>query len=378
MKFGRITATLVVAIALGVGASASASASGKSTPAQDVAKAKQALEPYLKVPTKVLSTPLPKRPPSGQTVVFMECNNPACTLEGQGDEAAAKVLGWTFKEIPFQLANPSTLIAGMDSALQLKPVFVIETGVPVASFAGEVPKYKAAGVGIVVNTAVSKPNQTFLGDVKGERYAEKSAELLGDWFIEDSGAKGHALLPTFTSVSSSALETVGFTAFVGKNCSGCTVSSVDESLGQLAQDGGVSTTVSAVQANPDINYVIVPTSSAAVGLRAALDAAGRSDVKIAGASGTYQNLLNIASGTESASLTYSTGIDGYLDLDAGLHGMAGKKAQYKGDIYPPLMLVTKKNLANFGGPAAAKATGSPEFPANYAAQYAALWHIKQK
>ena len=381
MKFGRITATLVVAFGLGVGASASASASIKSTstPAQEAAKAKQALKPYLQPAKLILGTRLPKPPPKGKTVVFLECNNPNCTLEGQGVESAAKTLGWTFKEIPYQLSNTSSLISAMDSALQFHPAFVSETGIPVSAFAGEIPKYKAAGVGIVVNSVNAKSTQTLLGSIKGQVYSATVAKMLGNWFIEDSGGKGDALLPTITTVASSSGLTASFKAFVKRNCSKCTVSTVDESLQQFGTDGGVSATVSAVQANPAVNYVIVATSSAATGLRAALDAIGRSNVKIAGPSAEYNNYLAVANGTESAWVNFSFPIDGYADVDAGLHGLAGKKWQYKNDIFPgPLVLVTKESLPKLGGAEAAKATGSFDLPSNYVGQYKALWRINKQ
>ncbi len=379
MKFGKITAVLVVAITLGVGASTAASASSSSTSAQ-VAKAKQAVQGYLNVPKTVESTPLPKKPATGQTVVYLECDNAACTLDGEGAKAGAALLGWNFKEVPFQLANPSSLISGMDGALQMqpKPAFVVEVGVPEAAFAEEIPKFKAAGVGIVVNTAGTiTPDQTLLGYSKGGRYSQELGEMLGNWFIADSNGKGHALVQTFPAVAFSSQMTTDFEAVVKKNCSQCTASSVQISVVQLATDGGVSATVSAVQADPSINYVISPVFTAALGLKTALNTAGRTNVKIAGNGGQYANYEDIANGTESAWVNFSTIASGYVDIDAGLHGLAGGKYQYKQDINPPLVLVTKANLAKLGGPQAAKATGALEVPANYPAQYAALWHVKK-
>ena len=379
MKFERITAVFVVAITLGVGASTAASASSSSTSAQ-VAKAKQAVQGYLNVPKTVESTPLPKRPATGKTVVYLECDNAACTLDGEGAKNAAGLIGWNFKEIPFQLENPSSLITAMDSALQMqpKPAFVVEVGVPEAAFAGEIPKFKAAGVGIVTNTAGTiKTDQTLLGYSKAQRYAQQLAEMLGNWFIADSNGTGHALVQTFPAVAFSTQMTTDFESVVKKNCSQCTVSSVEISVVQLATDGGVSATVSAVQADPAVNYVISPVFTAALGLKTALDTAGRSSVKIAGDGGQYANYEDIANGTESAWVNFSTIASGYVDIDAGLHGLAGGKYQYKQDINPPLVLVTKANLAKLGGPQAAKATGAFEVPTNYPAQYAALWHVKK-
>ena len=87
--------------------------------------------------------------------------------------------------------------------------------------------------------------------------------------------------------------------------------------------------------------------SAVTGLSAALQTVGRSNVKIGGTGGEYQNFVNIASGTESAWVNQGTEGVGFNEIDAGLHGLAGGKYQYKSDIYVPLVLVTKSNLANW-------------------------------
>ncbi len=135
-RFGTFAGAVIAVTVLGVGASTSASSASASSPAQQAAAAKQALAPDLVAPTKLDTTPLPKAAPAGKTIVYLECDNTACTLDAQGIAAAAQVLGWTYKTIPFKLADPSTLISAMDSALQFKPYFVMETGVPEAAFAG--------------------------------------------------------------------------------------------------------------------------------------------------------------------------------------------------------------------------------------------------
>ena len=332
VRLGTISAALVLAVALGVGASPSASAASKSTPKQDVAKAKEALAPYLKPPTTLadFTTPLPTPAPTGKTVVHLACDNPNCTLNAANIEKAATALGWTFKNIPFKLADTSTLISAMDSALEFKPAFVTFTGVPEAAWAGEIPKYKAAGVGIVPTVSGTfKPDATILGYGNDTVYTTQLITILGNWFIQDSGGTGHALVLRFVEVPQAAWFADHFKKFVEANCSKCKVDLLDQSNQQLASQASAAATASAVQANPSVTHVITSVPSAVNGLRAALGTIGRNDVKIAGYLGTYQNFANIEAGTESAWVSQSRGAAGYNFLDIGLHGMAGKKAQYK-------------------------------------------------
>ena len=85
-----------------------------------------------------INTPLPAAPPSGKTVVYLQCDNPSCASSGADVSAAVTTLGlgWTYKSIPFKLADTSTFISAMDSALEFKPAFVVFTGVPEATWAG--------------------------------------------------------------------------------------------------------------------------------------------------------------------------------------------------------------------------------------------------
>ena len=379
-RLARIVVALAVVTALGVVASAPAGATTKtkSSPAQDAAKAKAAMQPFLKIPTTLAAaTPLPAAPKTGQTLVDLTCDNPSCASTAAGEAAAAAALGWTFKSVPFKLADTSTFISAMDSALAFKPAFVTFASLPQAVWAGEIPKYKAAGVGIVPDVAGTfKTDSTILGYSGDKSYAALAAQMLGDWFIQDSGGKGHLMLQNFPDVGVSVALTASMKKFVGANCKQCTVDTIDVPIAKLTTGQAPAVTVSAVQANPSVNYVFAADGSAALGLRSALNVIGRSDAKIGGLNGSYTDYTNVAAGTESAWINRTSGAGGYVDVDAGLHGMAGKKYQYKTDSYAPIMLVTKDNLPSLGGPEASKATGNFVAPSNYVDLYAKLWKVK--
>ena len=338
------------------------------------------MQPDLKIPTTLAGvTPLPAAPPSGRTIVSLTCNNPSCTISSQGVADAAARLGWTYKSIPFKLEDTSTFISAMDSALAFKPAFVVFAGVAEATWAGEIPKYKAAGVGIIPTGAGTfKPDDTIFGFANDVAYVAKVAEQLGDWMIQDSGGKGHVLMANYPEVPLSVNLTAAMKKFVAKNCGKCTVDSVDISNAQLASGASASTAVSAVQKNPAITDIFVPLATAALGLRTALDTAGRKDVKIGGLGAQYGNFVNVASGAESAWVNLNSGGNGYTYVDVGLHAMAGKKYQYKTDHYPPIFLVTKENLPSLGGPEAAKATAYFNLPVGLPDLFASVWKVATK
>ena len=85
-----------------------------------------------------------------------------------------------------------------------------------------------------------------------------------------------------------------------------------------------------MQANPSITHVI--TSVAECRERLA-GSAGRPSAGTTSRSPAtwvqYQNFANIEAGTESLGSASPEALRGYNFLDLGLHGMAGKKAQYK-------------------------------------------------
>ena len=134
----------VVACSSGTNSSTTSASSPKGTATSAaVAKEKAFLAHYQKAPTLIgHSTSFPKTPPKGKTFVSIQCDIPQCQLNAEGAQAAAAALGWKFKSVPFQLANPASLVAAMKTALQYHPIAVTFSGLPEAVWQSELGRFK--------------------------------------------------------------------------------------------------------------------------------------------------------------------------------------------------------------------------------------------
>ena len=104
----------------------------------------------------------------------------------------------------------------------------------------------------------------------------------------------------------------------------------------------METIVAGLQREPDIEYVVTPTSSFITGLPSALAAAGMTDrVKIASGAGTPQTLSNIQAGTEHATTGYAVAYSMWTTLDIMLRDMQGMDFEPHGNGGMPTQLLTQ-------------------------------------
>jgi ribose transport system substrate-binding protein len=369
--------TLVVAAAVLVALTAACSKPATSGPsgtapsgdAAAVQNAKAFIAPYLTAPTKIpLTEPLTSAPAPGKTIVFMQCELAQCKVIGDGVEAASKLVGWTYKSIPYQSTNPSTLIAGMDQALQYHPVAVALTSPPYALWQQEVPKYKAAGVALIPSFTGAVPiDSTVVANPASPQFSAKNGDLLANWFIADSNAQGDVLsvdVPDFPYLGDISNE---FNTVVARDCTTCTLTKLNIGIPDVVSGAIVTDIVSALRKNPSINYLIASDAAFVQALPSALKAAGLSGkVKVGGCCGVASVEAGLATGDFSA----ITGVNGnyaaYITVDAALRVSQGLPIPAnEWDL--PVGLLTKESLD--------KPSDSYDEPADYINQFKTLWKI---
>lgn len=375
-RAGTATATALLAMALtagcGGGTSSSAStgssgasvASGSGSGGGGVAAAQAEVKTAMATPTKIDQTvPLKSKPAGGKTVVFIQCELASCGDIGNGVKAGAEALGWNFKELSFKTSDPTTLISAMKQALQYKPYAVSFSGEAEPVWASEIPAYQSAGVYIV--PVVIGPAQTTstvpvnIGDFTD------GGVTLGNWFVSDSGGKGHALLvdvPTFPVLT----EYInGMKQAISKNCPGCQTSSLNGTLSEIGSSQFVPAIVTAVKADPSIKYVLCSDDIFIAGLSSALKAAGLSDVKIAGGQPEPSDLQGIQNGTEAAAALISNPILGWM-VDDSLARLSESMSVPPGDSGAPQQLLVKDNVTSTD-------LNAYITPTDYPSQFKKLW-----
>jgi ribose transport system substrate-binding protein len=371
---GALSALVVVTLAAACSsAGSSASTAGSSgqnrTSSAQLSAAAQVVAEYSQNPTALgQTTPLTTRPPTGKTIVWMQCALESCTEIGDGIAAAAAALGWTLKKIPYDQTTPSTLISGMQQALQYKPVAVSLSGLAEATWQTVLPAYKAAGVSIIpisVGPVPVAPPVPAAVSVQSD--FAKHGDILGDWFISASHGEGHALAVGIPALPPLAEITGATVSTIQQGCSGCTVTTLNATLAEAGGSNGLAPAIiSALKKDRSINYVLVTDGDFTTGLVQALKAAGLGNVQLATCVATVVDEENIKVGTEAAATSLPLGVTGWLMVDATLRIFEHMPVSY-GDGGLPVKLVTK---ANVGTP-----SGSLNEPANYAALFEKLWKI---
>jgi hypothetical protein len=142
-------AAAATAASIGVAtAAAPASAhAGAKAAGSGLAAAKAFVKQYESTPKAIsLTTPLKSRPPKGKTLVFMQCSLAQCQQIDNDLKQAVKAVGWKLKTIDWNSTESSTLVSGMQSALQYHPVAVAIISEPYATWQQVIPAYKKAGV----------------------------------------------------------------------------------------------------------------------------------------------------------------------------------------------------------------------------------------
>jgi ribose transport system substrate-binding protein len=377
---GRKVVAVAMAAAAFLAAACSSSTSGTSTGGNSstataggggdaVQKAQAFIQPYLTPPTKIpLTEPLTSAPPKGKTIVFLQCELAQCKGIGTGVQLAAQTAGWTFKTITYQSTNPSTLVHAMDSALQFHPAGVAFTSPPYALWSSEVAKYKAAGVPLIPSFTGDVPlDDTIIANPASTAYAQLNGQILANWFVADSGAKGHVLSVSVNDFPYLAGTSDKFNSTVQSDCAGCKLTKLNVGIPDIASGAINSIIVSTLRKDPSINYVLPVDAVLAEALPAALSAAGLAGkVKVAGCCGDTTTEAGLATG-QYVAITGVNGVyAGYITLDAAIRHVEGLPIPANEGILPVGLLVKGTTV---------KPADSFQYPLDFVNQFKALWKL---
>ncbi len=318
------------------------------------------------IPTSLsVTAPLPSKPATGKTIVYISCEVPECTLVGQGVQQAATALGWNYHQLQSTESNPASLVSALTQALQYHPVAVSFVGLPEAVWSSVIPAYASAKVALLPTfTGPVTVNSTVLASI-GQPSQPSSGKAIANWVISNSSGKAHVLLFNVPSYPILGQFSTSFKQVLS-SCAGCTITHLDATIPQVDGGQAVPLIVSALRRNPSVNYVVSTLGAFSTGLPSALAAAGIKNIKIAAGSGTVLDQQAIQQGTENAVTTQGYFYSGWLVVDAAARFSEGVAlpANY-GAI--PFVLLTKSNLT--------KPATSWDLPTNYQTLFKQLWGV---
>ena len=368
------TVAVVALLAACDGSAGSAPGGGDgSVSADDVAATKTANEfirPYLTAPTEIpLKEPLTAAPTPGRTIVFLQCELAQCKSIGDGVVAAATLVGWEPKVIPYQSSNPSTLASALHEALRYDPVATTFTSMPYALWSQAVAEYEAAGVPLIPSFTGEVPlDDTIIANPASPEYAALNGTLLGNWVIADSQANGNVLSVTTPDFPYLDDVSKAFDSTVASGCPDCKVTEVKLGIPDIASGASSNIIVSALRKDPTIKYVISANSGFIAGLPSALNAAGLGGkVKIGGCCGTNITESGLASGQFSAVTGVNLAYGGYISVDAALRYAEGSPIPATEGTLPIGLLVEGTDTAP---------SDSYAEPSDFVQQFKTLWKVE--
>ena len=375
---------LVLAIALAACGSSSSSSSSASTPASSgssgsstaassgsasTSAAAAALTPYKTFPTKInITTPLTSAPPKGKTIVMLGTNNPSNVIIQQGLANLAKKAGWNYSLVTYDPANPGTFTQAETTALAKHPQYLVEAGLPLS--ASQLAMAKSAGAKWILDSvypvSVTDP---VIGQVDAYAQDALMGKITADYFINDSGGKGNAVVEHVPAYPILDGFTTGFGNEVKAQCPGCKTSTTNVTIPDLVAGKVPSTLVSALRSNPSAKYLVFDDGPFADGITSALSGAGlNGKVKVIGEAADQAGIAALKTGQEAAWTGFDPGYQAYEDMDIAFRNAEGMTIPVALEAQQPTQLLTKDTIGS---------TTNWSAPTDAQAQYLKLWHLSQ-
>lgn len=311
------------------------------------------------------TTPLTSKP-AKHLLIYINPGVSGGVEIGQGEQAAAAALGWSYKTLSYSNENPTTLVTAMNQALQFKPVAVSFSGAPESVWANEVSAYQRAGVYILPTAAgpgvtVNKTVPANIGDFTD------AGKSMGSWFISSSAGKGNGLEVNVPALPVLTESLTGMNEVLTAKCPGCKTTTLDATLTQIGANSLVSAIVSKLRENPSIKYVISSYLPFTAGLPAALKAAGLTGITYAGAQPDPSDLQAIQSGDEAMAAIQNNVLLGWMAVDSIARAAEGMTVP-PGDGGAPSQLLVKSNINSTNLLAYA-------LPPSYQQEFKKLWQV---
>jgi ribose transport system substrate-binding protein len=313
---------------------------------------------------------LPKTPPKGKRVIFLQCELPACERYVPGVEDAAAALGWSAEVQVFKNANPG---AGLQQAIVARPDYIAITGIPTAAIAPQLEAADEAGIPVI---SCATPDEPAPGGYTAQcgGTLEVDADYVGRWVVNDSGGDADVVAVTIPQFPVLNTETDWFKTKFEGICSSCSFDQLDVTVQDVAGGAVAQKLVAYLQSHPDTDYVYFTFNDLTRGVPPALKAAGLSDkVKLVGAAGDASIMKEI--GDEQAAWTIAPNVySAWVVFDAMARLSVGEQlsGEYASSIYAsPTWVVDSAESARLLEPTGYDWLG----PEGFDEQFKRLWQV---
>jgi ribose transport system substrate-binding protein len=272
-------ATTTVAASAAPASSAPAPSSASSGPAADAAAAAARIAKALQPITDIgVSVPLTAKPPAGKTVAWIGGGLQSTQPITPGYQAATKALGWKLQIINYDPANPQTVNAAVQQAVDQGVDYIAISGTDIASFQQAADAAKAKNIPIIdmysSNEATGKDGNDIYAVISNADATRAIATQISDWAISDSGGTANVVLVNLPEFPILQVGAKAGKDNYAKNCAGCSVDELDVTLADLGGGKVPGLIASYLQSHPKTNYISYSIGDLFSGVPEALRTAG--------------------------------------------------------------------------------------------------------
>ena len=272
----RLFVATVVASSFAIGALGVTAASASASPVahatahiSGLAIAKKQLAPYTgKAPKFPITQKLKKKPPSSDTIVFLQCGAAQCAGFGKLLAPAAAALGVHFTTISCGLF-PAQAQAAAAAALALNPSAVIVAGTALSEFGSSLKPIERKHIPIVGIGTDNGPKYGLSVTLGSNSTVTLAGQLMADWVRIFKGSKANVVFFGTPELDFSPVMWAGFHTQLKKVCSTCKATLSEISVLDFGSSAP-SLVVDYLRAHTSTNTVVFAADPAADGLPSAL------------------------------------------------------------------------------------------------------------
>jgi ABC-type sugar transport system substrate-binding protein len=282
--------------------------------AEGLAAAQAVVDANLTIPTAIAPTIALDSIPEEKTVAWLECSLPSCIAIGIGFADAAEALGWNLEVISFATDAAPAFQQAIDQGVD----YVAITGTAPALIQDQLDQANAAGIPTMSCFDATEPSPDGYAMQCGDATAVALAgDLISNAIIADSGGTANVMMVNIPDFTVLKVEADASRAAYEANCPDCVFSELALTLDQLLAGEVAGAILSAVQADPEIEYIHFAFDGLAGGVSSTLEEAELLEgLKLVGVDYNGAILQEIVDGTMQFWTTNPKEYSAWLMMDA--------------------------------------------------------------
>jgi len=352
----------------GGGGSASAGGGGGGS-----AQAQANIETLLKPPTSInITQALTKKPPTGKKICLSQSSEPVTLETNKGFADAAAAVGWTVSIVQ-EGTGPEDPAKALGQCIDQHPDAIFMSGQTLDTMRAQVNRAKAANIPVFQSDSgepVAKDGSIYVLSLDSFQQTGAWGKMIADYIASAGGGSKHTLVvdlsvyPILHAFSEGVVNEL-------KAVSPSTKTTLqDTQISDLIGGKIPASIVSAIQRNPDIDWVVLCLGDMATGLKAALRGAGQgTKVKIGGESASIANITALKKKDEDVWTGFAAKIHGWRRIDAAARVFNGESLDPNNNSLLPTQLITQDNVSSAPIDTDGYYLGVPD----YKDQYLKLW-----